>query len=187
VGLAVFVFPLAMMRDTDPEGEAFMRRAVENINTALTRRGLTPHQEPEPAMRSPWPSDVLVDMPYGAYRSLGIVVAQGWDGGSARELERGAGTVECRSHLLAHSGTEGFFVPQPFHPPLFAEGDEPELPGGLVGSSYRLAEDLAAIRDRLGIGKPPAGEREATLQAAWRTLDAAARISIDCGTLIWFQ
>ncbi|MGH7297815.1 MAG: hypothetical protein ACRELB_22945, partial [Polyangiaceae bacterium] len=52
-----------------------------------------------------------------------------------------------RHHLLHHSPWEGFFVPVDF--PEVLEDDE--LPGGSLGSSVRLREELVRIAAPLGI------------------------------------
>jgi hypothetical protein len=53
-------------------------------------------------------------------------------------------------HLLWHSDTEGFYVPQPFDEVVFdhAEIQRPFV-GGMVGSSFRLLEDCRRLADQI--------------------------------------
>jgi len=53
------------------------------------------------------------------------------------------------SHLLCHSDCEGFYLPVEFNEILIDEKNR--IPGGLLGSSYKLLEELVSIAAKLGI------------------------------------
>lgn len=55
------------------------------------------------------------------------------------------------SHLLCHSDCEGFYLPVDFEVVLIDSQDQDRIPGGLLGSSYRLRDELLAIAPALGI------------------------------------
>jgi hypothetical protein len=107
------------------------------------------------------------------------------------------------SHLLCHSDAEGFYLPMDFSDVLFSGDEEPELPGGMLGSSYRLFEELVLVAPALGIDL-----RDGTLSdeearrvdglacsdhalnrecASWLSLYEAARLSIQHQTAIVFS
>src|SRR6202008_5022884 len=60
-------------------------------------------------------------------------------------------TEMLSSHLLCHSDAEGFYVPVDFDDVLFEEAEDGELPGGMLGSSYRLLDELVVVAPALGI------------------------------------
>jgi hypothetical protein len=173
------VFGLAEMRRHDHEGEGFLRNAFTRMSTVLVRRGLAPHNEPEEQLVA-WAEDQPTELTENAMARLGSLLADTWDDLPVRESERAQlGVVDLRSHLIAHSTISGFFLPQQFDPPLYAEGDEPELPDGLVGSSVALRAELEALRPRL--------PDNAALHASWQLLATAADTSIAYGTAIWLH
>lgn len=59
VSLGVHVYPLAELKRTDREGEAFLRDAFARIDVVLARAGLA-HVEPEEG-RARWPSTATRD------------------------------------------------------------------------------------------------------------------------------
>lgn len=57
----------------------------------------------------------------------------------------------CISHILSHA-TEGFFMPDDFERPIFDTRDPSRsVPGGWLGSSFRLFNELAEIAPCIGI------------------------------------
>jgi hypothetical protein len=119
------------------------------------------------------------------------------------------------SHLLCHSDAEGFYVPVDFKDVLFdgdsCEEDDDEddveegeagLPGGMLGSSCRLLEELVFVAPALGIhldnGKLSDEEAEridALIEedgglyreyVSWLLLYESARLSIAHKTAIVF-
>ncbi|CKR85698.1 Uncharacterised protein [Mycobacterium tuberculosis] len=56
------------------------------------------------------------------------------------------------SHLVCHSDAEGFYVPVDFDEVLYSEpDDDKQLAGGMLGSSYRLRDELVLVAPALGI------------------------------------
>jgi hypothetical protein len=54
------------------------------------------------------------------------------------------------SHLLCHSDAEGFYVPVSFSEPLF-DVDDIGIPGGMLGSSYALLDELREVAPAIDI------------------------------------
>ena len=71
------------------------------------------------------------------------------DGVLDQVLERPGG---CRSHLLCHA-PEGIFVPVAFGEPMYDVHNS--VPGGWLGSSQMLLEEMVAISPLLGINLRP--------------------------------
>ncbi|RSZ45970.1 MULTISPECIES: hypothetical protein [unclassified Variovorax] len=130
------------------------------------------------------------------------------------------------SHLLCHSDAEGFYVPVDFDDVLFdeecgdgedeaEEGDADDdrgedelveevggLPGGMLGSSYRLLEELVFVAPALGIRLEDGELSDEEAQriddlieeddglyreyVSWLLLYESARLSIEHGTAIVF-
>ncbi len=106
------------------------------------------------------------------------------------------------SHLLCHSDCEGFYLPIPFADVLIDENDQGRIPGGLLGSSYQLADELKSMARFLGIALQDGRltddeaeriqadvESESALwiqRGVWLTLFEAARLSIQHKTAICF-
>ena len=109
------------------------------------------------------------------------------------DLQRFDGDFFC--HLVNHSDCEGFYLPVDFGEILFHD----DLPGGIVGSSYRLRYELAIAAGALGIvlvdGVLSDAEadrinlaNEQSFQAgghmSWLAHWEAARLSIEHGSAI---
>jgi hypothetical protein len=105
-----------------------------------------------------------------------------------------------KSHLLCHSDCEGFYVPIPFQEVLL--DDQDRIPGGMLGSSFMLQNELIAVAPALGIRLEKGQlsnheaeringevETEAPLwieNAVWLSLFEAARLSLQHKTAICF-
>ncbi|NHZ82768.1 hypothetical protein F2P44_26325 [Massilia sp. CCM 8695] len=103
-----------------------------------------------------------------------------------------------KSHLVCHSDAEGFYVPVAFGDPAF----HAELPGGILGSSYRLLEELIVVAPAIGVelvnraltdGEAARISQLASSEhglyrelCAWLALYEAARLSIEHKTAIVF-
>ena len=162
MGLAICVGILADLIENDPESAEHFDEDFAVVNRKLAEAGLPPHVEPRvlPPLDSRAPIDGL---PYSFIHYLRRAYAHrvttpGWmatplpedvDPTEDETLEDVASTFE--SHLLCHSDAEGFYVPVDFEEVIFAEEDETDLPGGMLGSSYRLLEELVLVAPALGI------------------------------------
>jgi hypothetical protein len=101
-------------------------------------------------------------------------------------------------HLLYHSDCDGFYVPFDFREVIFA----PDVIGELIGSSYRLMDELLFVAPFLNINvsggvltdeeaekvndEAVSEDPYATEKMVWINLFECARISIDYGTAIVF-
>jgi hypothetical protein len=164
MGLAISVGTLADFLANDPEGAEWFEGDFEIVNQVLAAAGLPPHAEPRelPALDS---RASLDGFPYAFIHYLRrayahSVVTPGW---KATPVEDGADPSEdpaiqaaldvAESHLICHSDAEGFYVPVEFEDVLFSESESEEeaLTGGMLGSSYRLRDELVQVAPALGI------------------------------------
>ena len=162
MGLAISVGTLADFLQNDPEGAEWFEGDVEIVNGVLASAGLPPHAEPREL--PPLDSRASLDgFPYSFIHYLRrayahSVVSPGW---TATPMEEGADPSEdpavqaaldiAESHLICHSDAEGFYVPVEFDEVLFSEAeDEAEaLTGGMLGSSYRLRDELVQVFENM--------------------------------------
>jgi hypothetical protein len=176
MGLAVCVGMLAELLEDDPESAKGFEEELAEVNRVLAAAGLPPHTEP----RGPLELDSRASIdgfPYSFIHYLRRayahrVLSPDWmatpladDVDPTADPKIQALLDGCESHLLCHSDAEGFYVPVDFDEVLFdgdggdeeeAEGDadieEPAgLPGGMLGSSQRLLEELVFVAPALGI------------------------------------
>jgi len=214
LGLSISVGMLCDLLQNDAEGAEWMEEGLAAANQVLSAAGLPPHIEPRvlPPMST---RASLCSSPYSFIHHLRRAYAyrlrdaswtaqpleSGTDPTSDRMLEEVLETFE--SHLICHSDAEGYYVPIDFQDVLFSDGEEPGLPGGMLGSSYRLLEELILVAPALGI-QLQAGQlsddearriddsascdeglhRE---HASWLALYEAARLSIEYRTAIVFS
>ena len=214
MGLAVCVGMLAELLEDDPEGAEAFEEDLAEANRVLAAAGLPQHAEP----RGPLELDSRASIdgfPYSFIHYLRRAYAHrvttpGWmatplpedtDPTEDETLEDVASTFE--SHLLCHSDAEGFYVPVDFEEVIFAEEDEADLPGGMLGSSYRLLEELVLVAPALGIALTDGelsdeeaarlgdgmGEDEGLYREieSWLLLYESARLSIAHKTAIVFS
>ena len=176
MGLAVCVGMLAELLEDDPESAEGFEEELAEVNRVLAAAWLPPHTEP----RGPLELDSRASIdgfPYSFIHYLRRayahrVLSPDWmatpladDVDPTADPKIQALLDGCESHLLCHSDAEGFYVPVDFDEVLFdgdggdeeeAEGDadieEPAgLPGGMLGSSQRLLEELVFVAPALGI------------------------------------
>lgn len=211
MGLAISIGLLADLIENDSEGEDWLRGKLVIVNKNLRKEGHPDHHEPEtlpPINRRIGTSS----FPYSFLHYLRRVYARvkqnrDW---IASPLPEGANpardeaveeeTYMFSSHLLCHSDAEGFYVPIDFKSPIFSD----DLPGGMLGSSYRLLEELRLVTGSLGITLDDDGnlsdeEAKRLIDLAWEedplhreyetwlTLFESARISIAHKTAIVFH
>lgn len=227
MGLAVCVGMLAELLEDDPESAEGFEEELAEVNRVLAAAGLPPHTEP----RGPLELDSRASIdgfPYSFIHYLRRayahrVLSPDWvatpladDVDPTADPKIQALLDGCESHLLCHSDAEGFYVPVDFDEVLFdgdggdeeeAEGDadieEPAgLPGGMLGSSQRLLEELVFVAPALGIrlddGRLSDEEAEridALIDeddglyreyVSWLLLYESARLSIEYRTAIVF-
>ena len=212
MGLAIEVGYLADMLAHDPEGVEWFEHALAAVNRVLRAERLPAHVEP----RTPVPEAsraALTAFPCSTLHHLRRAYAYrardpGWiatpfpaDQDPAADAEVEAQTEQFTSHLLCHSDSEGFYLPIDFPDVVFSSEDD-DVPGGMVGSSPRLRDELRAVAPALGIalvGGELADDEARRINAlaaaggplwheyaAWIALFEAARLSIAHGTAIVF-
>jgi len=162
VGLAISIGALADLLEHDPEGAEWFEEDLAAANRVLVSNGLPPHVEPR-ELPPPRRRASLLSMPYSfihhlrrahAHRAaqatwVAAPLADGVDPTTDSTLQAQLELLE--SHLICHSDAEGFYLPIDFRDVLFEEGDDHDLPGGMLGSSYRLLEELVRVAPALGI------------------------------------
>jgi hypothetical protein len=228
MGLAVCVGMLAELLEDDPESAEGFEEELAEANRVLAAAGLPQHTEPREPMELD--SRASIDgFPYSFIHYLRRAYAHrllspDWvatplpdDVDPTADPKIQALLDGSASHLLCHSDAEGFYVPVDFKDVLFDgddsceeddEDDEDEeeeeagLPGGMLGSSYRLLEELVFVAPALGIhldnGKLSDEEAEridALIEedgglyreyVSWLLLYESARLSIAHKTAIVF-
>lgn len=130
------------------------RSALARVNVQLRAHGLPTHAEPAEA--PPWAPSLPNRLPLDALRRLRRVMAHhlmrpGWPveplppGADPREDPVMAEAAERRdNHLIHHAELEGFYLPISFSQ-VVRDPTGTTIPGGWVGSSHRLAEELREI------------------------------------------
>lgn len=211
MGLAISVGVLADLLIHDAEGAEWMSEDLAAANRVLVAAGLPAHDEPRQlpplAHRA-----ALRSMPYSFIHHLRRAYAhcvntpewiatplpEGVD--PAQDPVLDAEVTMFSSHLLCHSDAEGFYLPIDFTEVLFDESDDHDLPGGMLGSSYRLRDELVRVAPSLGIALQGDALSDAeaarigrlTLKdeglyrelASWLALYEAARLSIEHKTAV---
>lgn len=156
MGLAVSVGSLSDFNKFDRDGAGWIQSEVSRINEALRERGYGSFVEPS-ALPELGNRCSLSSYPYSwvhylrrayAHTSAGLPLEPLPEGPNAAD---DAVTMEesmmMESHLLCHSDAEGFFVPLDFPEIVFDD----RIAGSMVGSSFRLRDELKSIAGPLGI------------------------------------
>lgn len=211
MGLAISVGLLADLLENDPEGAEWVRRDMKKLNRELKRHKLPAHTEPEVL---PTFSDrrQICGFPYSYLHHLRRAIAYARqapqefagidrtkesteDDRYDREL-----SVMMDSHVICHSDCEGYYVPIDFEEVIYGKTDD-DIPGGMLGSSYRVMDELmqtAPLLDiRLTDGQLSDDEARSLAcdqdghpyeieRIVWFTLYEAARLSIEHKTAIAF-
>jgi len=214
MGLSIVVGMMSEVAETDEEAAEQYREEFARLNEVLAEQGLPPHFEPEHL--PPLANRCSLDgFPYSFLHKIRRVYAHHvrdpqWIAKPLAEGEDAAAdgllveevTMEMTSHLLCHSDAEGFYLPLDFAQVMFDEQEE-RIAGGMLGSSYRLKDELVALAPAIGINLA-AGEladdeaqrinelteREGPLwieQIVWLALYEAARLSIQHRAAICFN
>jgi len=178
LGLSISIGYLAELLEYAPVGADWLEDSLGVVNQVLKAAGLPEHFEPRtlPPLNS---RASLCSFPYSFIHYLRRTYARRLTDPSWIATPLAASEIpiadpvfksvsdRLESHLICHSDAEGFYVPIDFRKVLFAESEEFELPGGMLGSSYRLQEELVLVAPALGI----------TLQNGELTDEEAARIN----------
>jgi len=214
MGLAVDVGVLAYLLENDHEGADWLEEGFASANLLLEREGLPIHAEPRTLETPAWRASIR-SFPYSFIHYLRRAYAHRSANPSwmARPLEHDVDPAAdplvedelylLSSHLICHSDAEGFYFPIDFSDVLFADPEDSSLPGGMLGSSYRLLEELEVVAPALGIrlidGWLPDNEAARINElacseegiyrelCAWLALHEAARVSIELKTAIVFS
>jgi hypothetical protein len=215
VGLAVNVGVLAYAVKHDPESAAWLRSSFVSINRHLALFRLPQHHEPEqlPHLQS---RAKVTGYPNSCIHHLRRVYGKAiksphWEpapvpAGQDAALDpvfRSSNLRISRAHLVCHSDVEGFYVPLDFNF-VISGGPNDRPPGGPIGPSMKLMQELASVAPRLGIGMNnlSLGDAEAGRlnqealgqidplwieKMVWLSLFEAARLSIEYKTAVCFQ
>jgi hypothetical protein len=172
MGLSLEVGVLAGLSEHDPKGAEWFREDLRKLNGLLKQAGLSPHAEPETCPIFSVDMIGYAGLHYvrrlAAHLELrGELPDPGDDDAGndpvllkyykllnsphvfSRLLGRKLPTRQF-DHLINHSDSEGFYVPQDFAHVLVAP---PELgvSGGLVGSSFRLLEETGKLAEAINL------------------------------------
>jgi hypothetical protein len=211
MGLAIEVGMLAYFTENDPEGADWFRKSIALVNEVLAENGLPQHLEPDKLSiesHSSW------GLPYSFLHHLRRFYARALVDPDWIPAPTPAGEDPTEdevldeemymfaSHLLCHSDCGGFYIPIEFDEILVDDDKHDRIPGGLLGSSYRLMAELIAIAPKLGIeldcghlseAEAAKIDRECEAQTGlwiekivWLSLFEASRSSIKHKTAICF-
>jgi hypothetical protein len=214
MGLAICIGMLADLIKQDEEDANRFRATMSRINEVLIEKGLPAHREPEelPPLKS---REAYVGHPYSDLHYLRRFYAHvqddpDWvptltpDGEDpARDPVVVEETEILYSHLLCHSDCDGFYLPIQFENFIVDSRSQNRIPGGVLGSSYHLLDELTEIASKLGVTLNQGQLSDAEAQrikteadptmggfwrekAIWLSLFEAARLSIEYKTAICF-
>ena len=196
MSLAVEVGLLADLVQNDEEGAEWFRDTLEQVNCVLREQGLAEHREPEklprPESRCP-----IGSYPYSFLHHLRRVYARclvdplwspqpaapGEDPAEDDVVDRESNMFT--SHLLCHSDCEGLYLPIDFQDIIIDDKQQERIPGGLLGSSYRLHEELVQLAPRLGIGLENGSLSDGEVSRLTKEIDGQQHLWIEI--LVWFS
>jgi hypothetical protein len=158
MGLIIVVGELADLLIHSPKEADWARDDFSIINRYLSDHGLPEHKEPDklPSLKS---RAMEMGFPYSFLHYLRRVYAYaknnpGWNAvhiPEEQELAMDAAANEemnkFNSHLVCHADCEGYYIPIDFSDLITGDA----VPGIVVGSSYRLREELNFVAGPLGI------------------------------------
>jgi len=200
MGLSVQVGILAFLQANVPDGAAWFRQSFNAVNDLLRQHHLPEHSEPETlpklenrcslhgfqysmlhilrrayARRIADPNWIATPVPIGQKPTDDPVLRTQY-----RRAE---------SHLLTHSDAEGFYLPVDFNKVLF--DDSNRIPGRMVGSSYRLIEELVVVAPALEIMMDGQSLPDAEAESVNALLNAQARLNAQTGLfeekIVWLS
>ena len=184
MGLDLTVGILTALIDSDDEGFERYQRLLAHVNQALQAEGLPPHHEPITLQpRIPWHAQMWS---YSGLHYLRRIAAYLW----ADHPLPAPGTYEdMRSpmndlvidkaycllypldhpfaayHLLCHSDSGGFYLPQEFPEVIYADATL-GIPGNMIGSAAMLQRECAQIARVLEVPSDLDPDDERVWQAA---------------------
>lgn len=166
MGLSVTVGLLAQLKNFDEEGADYLRGTLAVLNKLLVKEKLEPHTEPEMFGTPPRSRNRLIGNSYSWVHYLRRAFAYARQEPEAfgplerpdAYLENPIGdpridrelTMYMDSHLVCHSDSQGYYVPQDFKYPIYDSKDA-RVPGGIVGSSFMLQRELIRVAPLIGI------------------------------------
>lgn len=139
------------------------RSALARANVLLASLGLPTHAEP--AESPPWEPSLPATLPLEALHRLRRAMATHllWPGKPLEPLPAGSDARDdpvlaqagsrLDNHLIHHADREGFFLPLSFSQAV-RDPTGTALPGGWLGSSLRLAEEMHQLAPLLGLHLP---------------------------------
>jgi hypothetical protein len=213
MGLSISVGVLAYLIENDEEGANGLAATLRGVNEVLIEHDQPTYEEPEqvPPLVS---RAALTGFSYAFLHYLrrfyaNIAHDPKWIPTLTPDHESATDDpildeemYMMSSHLLCHSDSDGFYLPIDFDEIIIdAEGGD-RIPGGIVGSSYKLMRELIEIAPSLGIKLRAANlsDDEATRintiaaseegfwieHLVWISLFEAARLSIEQKSAIVF-
>lgn len=201
MGLNIEVGYLADMLSADEEGAEWFREELTKLNLFLESTGLPKHVEPEScvtwsaqmwgysglhhlrrlaahlnlrgSMPGPGGTDSPKDDVLQSYYELLDAPAPSFLGRAMgkRPIPRNY------DHLIFHSDAEGFYIPHDFESVLFPP-DHFQIPGGMVGSSVRLLDEVQRLANILELPLDMDEESD----ELWQAADSQGE-----GNLLWEQ
>lgn len=211
MGLSIELGLLAYLINNDSEGFRYYSQQFTKANKVLEEWGLPIHKEPEDCPHLEFRS--VLSYPYSNFHQFRCVFAR------ARAEPRWEPTHDSDtlypsdypvfvkekdkmdSHILCHSGYEGFYFPIDFREVIFDPTSKNRILGQYLGSSYRLMEELVWVAPKLSIHLDTGylGDKELARlhnlsdnkleieKMVWLSLYEAARLSIEYKTAICFS
>jgi len=211
MGLALEVGALAFLLENDEEGASWIEADLKRLNECLAENKVEMHEEPRQLPELNWRTD-LSGFPYSWTHYLRRIVAHtmrdpDWKATPLKEGEDPINdryvldaTAEICGHFVCHSDCEGYYVPKEFYDVLFT--DNGLAGGGIVGSSYRLIDELREAAPSLSIvlENGQLSDAQAELlstvseddplmieKTVWLAFFEAARLSIEHKSLLVLQ
>ncbi len=215
MGLAINIGMLADLLENDVEGAEWLHETFSRVNEVLRENELPSHQEPEqlPPMQS---RANVSSYPYSYLHYLRrfyayVVNDPDWiavpisnDKSPTDDPVLDEEMYMMSSHLLCHSDAEGFYLPIEFDAIIIDAQDQGRIPGGILGSTYCLMNELIQVAPKLDIrlshgclSDDEANKLSKILEldnddfwiekTVWFSLFEAARLSIEYKTAICFS
>jgi hypothetical protein len=161
MGLHIHIGLLAFfVEQEDPEAADNLREEIDLVNEVLIANNLPVHMEPENLSIQGCTSwGFSYSWIYYLRRFYARVINDpNWVPTVTPENEDPADDEVLEeelyifdSHLICHSDGEGFYLPIEFDTVIVDSKDKKRIPGGFLGSSYKLRSELISIAPQLGI------------------------------------